>query len=112
MPGRKPAPQFEAWPFGRPRPSVSYMVTNAGRFWLSLPRPYVTHEPTHGKPMRLMPVLVWNSAGGGLLVSVKHEWMNAMSSTCFAMLGKISETQVPDRPCCAHWNGDFMSGPT
>jgi hypothetical protein len=41
----------------------------------------VTHAPTDGKPMRLMPVLSWNRAGEWLLVSVKHEWTNAMSST-------------------------------
>ena len=38
--------------------------------------------------------------------------MNAISSTCSAMLGKISETQAPDWPCCANLNGDFISGPT
>src|SRR3954453_20273628 len=112
MPGRKPAPQFEACPFGSPRPSVSYIATNAGRLSLTLPSPYVTHEPTHGKPMRDMPVLIWNSAGEWLFVSVKHEWMNAMSSTCFARFGKISETQAPDCPCLANLNGDFMIGPT
>src|SRR5437763_1595795 len=70
MPGRKPAPQFWAWPLGRPRPSVSYIVTNAGRFWLSLPRPYVTQAPTQGKPIRLMPALIWNSAGEWVQVAV------------------------------------------
>src|SRR5262245_39957480 len=112
MPGRKPAPQLEALPLGRPRPSVSYIVTNAGRLRLSLPSPYVTHAPTHGKPMRDMPVLIWNSAGEWLFVSVQHEWTNAMSSTCLARLGKISGTHVPDWPCCFHANGDFISGPT
>ncbi len=34
-----------------------------GRFWFSVPRPYVTHDPTQGKPIRLMPVLIWNRAG-------------------------------------------------
>ena len=35
-----------------------------------------------------------------------------MSSTCRAMFGKISETQVPDWPCLANLKGDFISGPT
>src|SRR5438046_2090409 len=88
------------------------MVTNAGRFSLSLPRPYVTHEPTQGKPMRGRPVLIWNRAGAWLFVSVQHEWTKAILSTWRARLGKISGTHVPDRPCCRHLNGDFISGPT
>src|SRR5262245_56621281 len=112
MPGRKPAPQFSAWPLGRPRPRVSYMVTKAGRFALSLPRPYVTHEPTQGKPMRGKPVLIWNRAGAWLFVSVQHEWTNPILSTCFTRFGKISGTHVPDWPCRFQANGDFISGPT
>src|SRR2546421_8376505 len=112
MPGRNPGLQFDAFPLGRPRPSVSYITTNPGRSWFAAHRPYVTHDPTHGKPIRLIPVLISNRAGEWLFVSVKHEWMNAISSTCFARLGKISETQAPDPPCCRNWNGDFISGPT
>ena len=73
MPGRKPGLQFDACPLGNPRPSVSYIATNAGRFWFSVPSPYVTHDPTHGKPIRLIPVLISKSAGEWLFVSVKHE---------------------------------------
>src|SRR5436853_6900284 len=105
MPGRKPAPQFWAGPFGTPRPSVAYIATNAGRFALGLPRPYVTHEPTHGKPIRVMPVLILNSAGEWLLESVQHEWMNAIRSTCFAMFGKMSAAQAPLWPWRANLNG-------
>src|SRR4051812_42456352 len=110
MPGRKPAPQFCACPLGSPRPRVSYMVTKAGRLWLSLPSPYVNHDPTHGKPIRLMPVLIWKRAGEWLLVSVQHEWTKAMSSTWLARRGKISGTQVPELPCWRHAKGDFISG--
>lgn len=63
MLGKKPEPQFDAFPFGRPRPSVSYIVTNPGRLLFSLPRPYVTQEPMQGKPIRDMPVLIMNRAG-------------------------------------------------
>src|SRR5206468_12530967 len=93
-------------------PSGSDMTTNAGRFWLSVPSPYVTHEPTHGKPMRFIPVLIWKRAGEWLFVSVKHEWMKARSSTCSTRCGKISDAHVPDLPYCLNWNGDLRSGPT
>src|SRR5437588_12435700 len=98
MPGRKPAPQFWAEFLGRPRPSGSYMTMKPGRSWFSVPRPYVTHEPTDGKPIRGRPLLIWNRAGAWLLVSVKQECTKAMSSTCRAMFGKISDTYDPDCP--------------
>ena len=41
-----------------------------------------------GKPMRVMPVLILNSAGEWLFESVQHEWRNAILSTCLAMLRK------------------------
>src|SRR3954468_555437 len=99
MLGKKPAPQFCAYPLGSPRPSVSYMTTNAGRFWLSLPNPYVTQLPMHGKPMRVMPVLILSRAEEWWFESVQHEWRNAILSTCRAMCGKMSETYLPDCPC-------------
>src|SRR5258707_258179 len=111
MPGRKPAPQLSECPLGMPRPSVSYMTTNAGRFWLSDPRPYVTHEPRHGKPMRVIPVLILNSAGEWLFESVQHEYTKPILSTCLAILGNNSDTQAPLWPCWANLNGDFISGP-
>ena len=37
--------------------------------------------------------------------------MKAMSSTCSARCGKISDTQAPDWPCRVNWNGDFISPP-
>src|SRR5579862_7740580 len=40
-----------------------------------------------------------------------QEWMNARSSTIFAMLGKISETHAPDWPYCLKLYGLFISGP-
>jgi hypothetical protein len=71
------------------------MATNAGRLRLELPRPYVTHEPTQGKPMRAMPVLILKRAGEWLFESVQHECRNAILSTCRAMCGKRSETHAP-----------------
>src|SRR5579859_7563413 len=112
MLGRKPPPQFWAWPLGIPRPRVSYITTNAGRFCVSVPRPYVTHEPTQGKPIRVEPVLILNSAGEWLFESVWHERRKAILSTCLAISGKISETQAPHWPCCSNLNGDFITGPT
>src|ERR1700693_547052 len=112
MLGKKPEPQFEALPLGSPRPSVSYIVTKPGRLRFSLPKPYVTHEPTHGKPIRDMPVLIMNRAGEWLLELVQHEWMKAILSTCCATCGKISEPHLPQSPYCRKRNGDFITGPT
>src|SRR3954470_15136213 len=98
MLGRKPAPQFDALPLGRPRPSVSYIVTKPGRLRFSLPSPYVTHEPTQGNPIRDMPVLIMNNAGEWLFEVVQHEWMNAILSTWPPSFGKISETHLPHCP--------------
>src|SRR5262245_11073531 len=95
-----------------PRPRVSYITQNAGRLCDSLPRPYVTHDPTHGKPMRLMPVFILKRAGEWLFESPHSEWMKAILSTCFAMCGNNSLTIFPHSPCFAHLNGDFMIGPT
>ena len=39
------------------------ITTYEGRFWHSLPSPYVTQAPTHGNPCLAMPVLMRNSAG-------------------------------------------------
>src|SRR2546421_2103741 len=112
MPGRNPGLQFDAFPLGRPRPSVSYITTNPGRSWFSLPRPYVTHDPTQGKPIRLIPVLISNRAGEWLFVSVWHAWRKAIWSTWRDRFGKISETHAPDSPCRRNSNGDFINGPT
>ena len=66
-PGKSPAemrrPSSPRGPWGARGPSGSLITTNPGRFSASLPRPYVTHEPTHGKPMRGIPVFIMNRAG-------------------------------------------------
>ena len=51
--GLKPGLQSFGPPSGPPRWSV--ITTNAGRLELCAPRPYVTHEPTLGKPIRIWP---------------------------------------------------------
>ena len=48
-------------PAGRPRGSGS--TTKAGRSWFTVPRPYDTHAPMHGKPFMVKPVFIWNAAG-------------------------------------------------
>src|SRR5580692_4253568 len=112
MLGKKPEPQFEAFPLGRPRPSVSYIVTKPGRLLFSLPTPYVTHEPMQGKPILDMPVLIMNSAGEWLFDVVQHEWMKAILSTWRATFGKISEPHLPQSPYCRKRKGDLITGPT
>src|SRR4051794_34619240 len=111
-PGRNAAPQLAAWPLGSPRPLGSLITTNPGRLRLSLPRPYVTHDPAHGKPIRGRPVFIMNSAGEWLFDSVYAEWMNAILSTCSPRWGNSSETLLPHSPRGANRNGDFMRPPT
>jgi hypothetical protein len=88
------------------------MTTNAGRLRLSDPSPYVTHEPTQGCPIRGTPVFSMNRAGLWLLDSLKHEWTNAILSTCLPRLGKRSLTHFPEAPSRRHSKGDLISGPT
>ena len=42
--GRNP----EAYAWGPDFVAPSLITTNAGRFWLSEPSPYTTHDPRHG----------------------------------------------------------------
>src|SRR4051794_18762743 len=95
-----------------PRGLVSCMTTNPGRLRLAAPSPYVTHAPRHGKPGRVWPPEISKAPGAWLLARVWHEWMNAMSSTNRAVLGRMSDTHEPDWPYCFHPNGDLRHLPS
>ena len=55
MLGKKPLPQSDVPPSGPFGPESK--TTKPGKFWLSLPRPYVSQAPMLGRPMNGEPVL-------------------------------------------------------
>src|SRR5437762_9287085 len=84
------------------------MTTKPGRFSLTLPRPYVTHEPRHGLPLRMRPEFIISMAEPWIGDSAYIEWRKAMSSTQVPRCGNRSETHLPHWPYCL--NDHF--GPT
>src|SRR5262245_30169647 len=79
------------------------MTTKPGRFSLTLPRPYVTHEPRHGWPLRIRPEFIISMAEPWIGDSAYIEWRKAMSSTQVPRCGNTSETHLPHRPYCLNW---------
>src|SRR5262245_46859009 len=86
-------------------PVLSQSTTKDGRFWFSDPRPYVTHEPSAGRPATLVQVFIWHTPPEWLMPFVQHELMTAMSSRHSAMLGTHSDAHSPLWPCCFHVRG-------
>src|SRR3954464_8379696 len=93
-----PAPQLRGPLNGDALVSVS--TTKAGRFWFSVPSPYVTHAPSDGRPARTEPVFIWHTPPEWLIPSATHERMTAMSSAHRAAGGSQSDTHIPLLPCC------------
>src|SRR6266404_4622416 len=85
------------------------MMTNVGRFSFAVPRPYVVHAPIAGRPARISPVFICETEPTWFRPSAQQERKIHMSSTCSAMVGYQSETQIPLWPCCCHWRFDGMS---
>src|SRR5215469_5741955 len=77
-------------------------MTNAGRSWFAAPSPYVTHAPMEGRPARIEPVFIWQTEPTWFSPSAQTERITAISSTCCAMFGYQSETQMALWPYC--WN--------
>src|SRR5436305_14075389 len=94
----KPAPQLRGPLIGVA--AVSVRTTKAGRFWFSVPSPYVTHAPSDGRPARTEPVFIWQTPPEWLIPSATHDRMTAMSSTTLVRWGSQSETHVPLCPYC------------
>src|SRR5881394_3479171 len=104
----KPAPQLRGPLNGCA--GLSVMTTKAGRFWLSVPRPYVVHAPSDGRPARTEPVFIWQTPPEWLIPSAMQERMTARSSTMPAVWGNQSDTQMPLLPCYFQVRLDASSG--
>ena len=87
------------------------MTMKPGRFWFSLPSPYVTQEPTLGRISRASPQFISMSDGSWLGTSACIERITAMSSMHFAVCGKISLTSVPLWPCRLNVYGQGNAAP-
>src|SRR5262245_57867311 len=87
------------------------MAMNPGRFWLSLPSPYVTHDPSDGRTSRASPQFISISDGSWLGTSACIERITHNSSTHVATCGKISLTSIPLLPCFWNLNGDGNAAP-
>src|ERR1043166_3405554 len=98
--GIQPLDQLRTPSTGCPPGSVS--TTYAGRLWLSDPRPYVTHEPSAGRPGCDLPVFMNQIDGSCPLMSVCIERISVTSSTMLAKCGSNSDTSIPHWPC--FWN--------
>ena len=71
------------------------MAMNAGRFWFSVPSPYVTHEPRLGRTSRASPQFISSSDGSWFGTLACIERMTAMSSMHSPTCGKSSLTSMP-----------------
>src|SRR5215212_6311586 len=87
------------------------MAMKTGRFWLSLPRPYVNHEPMLGRICRASPQFMSNSDGSWFGTSAYIERITHNSSACCATLEKISLTSNPHCPYFWNLNGDGYAAP-
>src|SRR6476620_8348011 len=82
------------------------MTTKPGRFWFSLPNPYVSHEPRHGRENACSPVFICRHAPLWLILSATIERILQRSSTHPATFGNSSLTSMPDCPCRENLNGE------
>src|SRR5919112_1321092 len=82
------------------------MTTKPGKFWFSLPMPYVSHDPRLGRLNTCSPVFICKHAPLWLMLSTTIERTTHRSSTQLAMFGSSSETSVPHSPCLANFHGD------
>src|SRR5258707_15397704 len=88
-----------------------HITTNPGRFWLTVPRPYRSHDPMLGRTGWVSPQVIINSDGSWLGKLVCIDRITHRSSAWRAMWGKISLISSPLLPCLANLNGDCMRLP-
>src|ERR1700729_4033590 len=86
-------------------------TTNPGRFWFSVPRPKVSHEPRLGRIGCMLPEFIINSDGSELGLSVYIERSTQISSMQLATRGKSSEPSMPLCPCGRAENGEGITLP-
>ena len=60
IPGRNADCQFCDSAIGKP---PGHITMKPGRFWFSVPRPYMSHEPRHGRACRASPQFISISDG-------------------------------------------------
>src|ERR1019366_787093 len=90
--------------------ALSCITMNAGRFSLTVPRPYVTHAPSEGRPPTMEPVFIWLTPLEWFRPLAQQERMTARSSAQVAMFGSQSETESPLSPCLAQRRRDARIG--
>ena len=79
---------------------------NPGRFWFSVPNPYVTHDPMLGRIRRASPQFMRRSDGSWLGTFACIDRMTTMSSIDSAVRLKRSLTSMPLFPRFSNLNID------
>src|SRR5262245_49261828 len=82
-----------------------------GRFWFSVPRPYVTHEPRLGRIISESPQFISINEGSWLGSSVCIERMTQRSSAHAPTWGNSSLTSSPLCPYLRNRNGEGKAAP-
>src|SRR5258708_3340919 len=103
--GKKPALQFFAPPMTSPG-SVKH--TKVGRFSLGEPSAVFPQESMEGRPARIEAVFIWHIDPTWFNPSAQQPLKTDILSTCFAISGYQSETQMPLCPCCLKVRSDGM----
>src|SRR5215813_11162331 len=73
-------------------------TTKPGRFLFSTPSPYVSHEPSDGRPAWLKPVFIISIDGSWFGISVFIDRIQQMLSAHSPRLGNRSLTSIPHWP--------------
>jgi hypothetical protein len=66
-----------------------------GRFWFSVPSPYITHEPKHGRACRASPQFISIKDGSWFGTSACIERITQISSIISAVCANSSLTSIP-----------------
>src|SRR5690242_20271879 len=69
----------------------------------------MTHEPRAGRPARIEQVFIWQTDPTWLRPSAQQAWKTVISSTCFAISGYQSDTQIPLWPYCLKVRNDGIN---
>src|SRR5688572_27541558 len=83
----------------------------AGKFWFSVPNPYVVHDPKLGRTKRASPQFINNSDGSWLGTLAWSDRSTVNSSITSPTLEKISLTSIPLSPYFLNLKGDGRAAP-